>query len=219
MSQRPSVPKPSERAQEPSQSPAEGARGRLEAVGLEAFARAGFHGTTTRDIAGRTGMSPAALYVHYSSKEELLYTLSLAGHRRALQVTMDVLATDDDPAAQLWAFMHAYVLHHLRNTTEARVLNYELGALSPEHLKEISQLRRQVQHQVRRLIERGQADGAFHTPNASMSTVVLLSLCIDLARWYRPDGEWSAEQIANYYSDLGLRIVGAGTPLTGPART
>ena len=33
---------------------------RLLVAGLELFAAQGFHGTTTRDIAARAGMSPAA---------------------------------------------------------------------------------------------------------------------------------------------------------------
>ncbi|MGW3416419.1 helix-turn-helix domain-containing protein, partial [Streptomyces sp. NPDC000888] len=44
---------------------------RLLVAAVEAFAERGYHATTTRDIAGRAGMSPAALYIHYKTKEEL----------------------------------------------------------------------------------------------------------------------------------------------------
>lgn len=37
----------------------------------DAFAAKGFHATTTRDIAGRAGLSPAGVYVHFASKEDL----------------------------------------------------------------------------------------------------------------------------------------------------
>ncbi len=49
-------------------SRADSARVRLREAAIEAFARKGFHGTTTRDISTAAGMSPAALYVHYPSK-------------------------------------------------------------------------------------------------------------------------------------------------------
>ena len=58
------------------------ARTRLLAAAVDAFADRGFHGTTTRDIAAAAGMSPAALYVHHRSKEELLYLIAVAGHQR-----------------------------------------------------------------------------------------------------------------------------------------
>ncbi|WP_281180775.1 hypothetical protein [Nocardia lijiangensis] len=51
--------------------------------------------------------------------------------------------------------------------------------------------------------------GVFDNPNPRMAAIALLSLGIDLARWYRDDGRWSSEEIGDYYVDLGLRIVGA----------
>jgi AcrR family transcriptional regulator len=41
---------------------------KLLVAAVEAFAERGYHATTTRDIAGRAGMSPAALYIHYKTK-------------------------------------------------------------------------------------------------------------------------------------------------------
>ncbi|BCK72258.1 hypothetical protein Srufu_062110 [Streptomyces libani subsp. rufus] len=59
---------------------------RLVSAAVEAFAERGYHATTTRDIAGRAGMSPAALYIHYKTKEELLYRISGIGHEKALRI-------------------------------------------------------------------------------------------------------------------------------------
>ena len=53
---------------------------------IEAFAERGFHGTSTRDIAARAGISPAALYVHFGSKEEVLHRIAMSGHDLALEV-------------------------------------------------------------------------------------------------------------------------------------
>ena len=67
------------------------ARTRLLAAAVEAFAAKGFHGTTTRDISTAAGMSPAALYVHHRSKEELLHQISLAGHERILALVSEAV--------------------------------------------------------------------------------------------------------------------------------
>ncbi len=79
------------------------ARARLLGAAVDAFAARGFHGTTTRDIAAAAGMSPAALYVHHRSKEELLYEISLAGHRRTLEVVEQALAGGGDARERLGA--------------------------------------------------------------------------------------------------------------------
>ena len=49
----------------------EATRARLVEAAIAAFAEKGFHGTTTRDIAAAAGMTPAALYVHHRSSEDL----------------------------------------------------------------------------------------------------------------------------------------------------
>jgi AcrR family transcriptional regulator len=187
------------------------ARARLIAAAVESFAAKGFHGTTTRDIASGAGMSPAALYVHHRSKEELLHRISRAGHDRTLALVQEAVASSDDPREQLLAAVHAFVVHHATGHTSARIVNYELAALSPEHLDEIAAIRRRIEAEMRAVVERGVAGGRFHTDNASMTALALLSLGIDVARWYRDEGEWTPEQVADHYSELALRIVGAGT--------
>src|SRR5229473_2264070 len=46
-------------------------RRRIEAAALALFTTQGFHGTNNREIAKRAGVSTAAIYTHYPSKEAL----------------------------------------------------------------------------------------------------------------------------------------------------
>jgi AcrR family transcriptional regulator len=185
------------------------ARSRLMAAAVDSFAAKGFHGTTTRDIASAAGMSPAALYVHHRSKEELLHRISRDGHDRTLALVQDAVASSDDPREQLLALVRAFVVHHAEGHTGARIVNYELAALSPEHLEEIAATRRQIEAEMRAVVERGVAAGTFTTADPHMTALALLSLGIDVARWYRDEGAWTPDQIAEHYCELALRIVGA----------
>ena len=185
------------------------ARSRLIAAAVESFASKGFHGTTTRDIASAAGMSPAALYVHHRSKEDLLYLISRAGHELTLLLVKDAVASSDDPVEQLLAVVRGFTVHHARRHTSARIVNYELAALSPEHLGEIAGIRRAIEEEMRAVVQSGVARGAFRSSNPRMTALALLSLGIDVARWYRDEGEWSPEEIADYYCEAALRIVGA----------
>ncbi|MEV0974894.1 TetR/AcrR family transcriptional regulator [Microtetraspora glauca] len=187
----------------------ENARDRLIAAGVEAFAAKGFHGTTTRDISTAAGMSPAALYVHYKSKEELLYQISRSGHEATLRLLRESRASSDDPAEQLLTAVREFVTFHARSHTSARIVNYELSALSAEHYAEIRAVRRAIDQEMRQIVEAGIARGVFHTANPRMTALALLSLGVDVARWYRDDGEWSDHDIADHYCELALRIVGA----------
>ena len=184
-------------------------RARLLDAAVRAFAERGFHGTTTRDIAAAAGMSPAALYVHHRSKEELLYLISRSGHERTLALVRDGVACSDDPAEQLVTVVRQFAIDHARRHTGARIVNYELAALSPEHFEEIRQIRQSIDHEVRRLVESGVAMGVFHVRDAGMAALAVLSLGIDIARWYRDEGTWTPEDIGDHYAELALRIVGA----------
>ncbi len=183
-------------------------RDRLYRAAASAFAERGFHGTTTRDIAAAAGMSPAAVYVHHRSKEELLHHISLRGHQTTLDLVREAVTSCDEPSGQLVAVVRAFAVHHARAHTSARVVNYELAALDEQHLPEILERRRQITAEIRGLVERGVAAGVFHTTNPRMTATALLSLGIDIARWYKEGGEWSPEDIGEFYAELALRMVG-----------
>jgi len=185
------------------------ARDRLVGAALESFAARGFHGTTTRDIASGAGMSPAALYVHHRSKEELLYRISRSGHQHVLRLVEDAVGEATHPVEQLRAVVRAFTEHHARAHTSARVVNYELAALAPEHLAEVAGIRRAIENVMRGVVERGVDAGVFTTANPRMTALALLSLGIDTARWYRDEGEWAPEEVAEHYCLLAVRMVGA----------
>jgi AcrR family transcriptional regulator len=175
---------------------------------VQAFAERGFHGTSTRTIADAAGLSSAALYVHHGSKEELLFEISKAGHEETLSIVRDASASSDDPVTQLRALVRGYALFHARKHTMARVINYEMAALSPAHRTEISGIRREIDHVMRDVIKRGVAARAFRTPDPHMTAVALESMGIDIARWYHDHGTWTAEQIADGYVEMAMRLVG-----------
>ena len=85
---------------QPDLSRADATRARLLEAAVIAFAEKGFHATTTRDIASAAGMSPAALYVHHKSKEELLYLISKDGHEHVLRLIREAIASSTRPSTR-----------------------------------------------------------------------------------------------------------------------
>ena len=156
---------------------------------MEAFAERGYHATTTRDIAGRAGMSPAALYIHYKTKEELLHRISRIGHDKAAGHPAHGGANARAPRPSGSPTpCSSFVRWHAGRRTTARVVQYELDALGPDARAEIVALRRQSDAEVRGIIEDGVAAGEFDVPDVPGTTLAVLSLCIDVARWFNVDG-------------------------------
>ncbi|MFR9673967.1 TetR/AcrR family transcriptional regulator [Streptomyces sp. TR06-5] len=188
---------------------------RLLLAAVEAFAERGFHATTTRDIAGRAGMSPAALYIHYRTKEELLHHISRVGHERSVAILDEAASVDGGTAARLDFAVRSFVRWHAEHHTTASVVQYELSALAPEHYTEIVALRHRTEEVLRGLLEEGAAAGEFTVPDVRGTAVAVFSLCIDVARWFRPGGPRTPEEIGELYAGLVLRMVGAGATRTG----
>ncbi|MET4059367.1 AcrR family transcriptional regulator [Arthrobacter sp. UYP6] len=182
---------------------------RLLSSATAAFAAKGFHGTTTRDIATGAGVTPGAVYVHHKSKEDLLYCISKVGHERTLELVRESAAGDGGPLGRMATLVRNLVEWQAANYTSSHVVNFELPALSEEHRSDVLRLRGQVEDEFRRIVDDGLQQGVFDVPDASMAVVTLLSLCIDVARWYRPGGRLSAADIGEHHSLMALRLLGA----------
>ncbi|WP_324788805.1 TetR/AcrR family transcriptional regulator [Streptomyces sp. H51] len=183
---------------------------RLLIAAVEAFAERGYHATTTRDIAGRAGMSPAALYIHYKTKEELLHRISRIGHEKAVEILRTAAQREGAPTERLADAVSSFVRWHAGQRTTARVVQYELDSLGPEARAEILGLRRQADAEVRGIIEEGVATGEFEVLDVHGTTLAVLSLCIDVARWFNVGGPCTPDEVGALYADLVLRMVGAG---------
>jgi AcrR family transcriptional regulator len=181
---------------------------RLLIAAVEAFAERGYHATTTRDIASRAGMSPAALYIHYKTKEELLHRISRIGHEKALDILRTAAGREGSPAERLADAVSSFVRWHAGGRTTARVVQYELDSLGADARAEIIALRRQVDTEVRTIIEDGVAAGDFDVPDVPGTTLAILSLCIDVARWFNVNGPRTPDMVGDLYADLVLRMVG-----------
>jgi AcrR family transcriptional regulator len=181
-------------------------RERLLQAAVEAFAEKGFTATTTRDIATRAGMSPAAVYVHHDTKESLLFTVSVEGHQAALTVIRTAAAIEGDHVARLRQMVREFSTWHAVNSRVGRIVQYEFDALTPEHRAEIADYRRQIERVMRDVLSAGIADGAFDVVDVPGTARAILSLSIDLVRWFSPRASTSADDIAQLHAELAVRM-------------
>ena len=182
---------------------------RLMDAAVDAFADKGFHATSTRDIAARARMSPAGVYVHFASKQDLLFELCRRGHILALEVVTTARRSADTPPAQLVAIVSAFARWHAEQFRTARIVQYEFPHLTPEHRAEVMTLRKQIDAVVTDVLQAGVASDDFDVPDVAMTTLALQSLTIDVARWYKPGIRRTPESIGTAYGNLALRLVRA----------
>lgn len=148
------------------------------------------------------------MYVHFASKESVLYEIIRTGHERALgEVRHRTIERATHAGEALRLLVARYTTWHARHHTLARVAQYELAGLTPEHYAEVVEFRHATNEVFRRVVSRGVADGTFAPVDVVPVVRAMLSLSIDLVRWYRTDEGDSPERLGALYGDLALKLV------------
>jgi AcrR family transcriptional regulator len=180
---------------------------RIMLAAADAFAERGFHATTTRDIASRAGLSPAGVYVHFASKEVLLFELSRRGHARARDLLVEAANAAATPTEDLRAIIGGFSRWHAEHHELGRIVQFEFRHLSPEHREAVLGLRKEIDGVVAGVLRDGVAAGEFEVDDVSVTALALLSMAIDVARWYAPDVRRTPADIEGSYGDLAVRLV------------
>jgi AcrR family transcriptional regulator len=106
----------------------EEAKKKILAAGREVMARKGYRATTMDDIAEHVGVSKAALYLYFASKDELVIEIVKAFPEQIRERTMAMY-----PAATPLDAWGAVLDFYLENDAEQNALFFELLSLIPRN--------------------------------------------------------------------------------------
>jgi AcrR family transcriptional regulator len=192
----------------PPSATSDGTLRRLQEVALACFGERGYHGVSIRDLARAAGIQPSSIYAHVRSKEELLFGISMLGHVTQRD-TADaaVLAAGPDPCEQLRAYVRAHVHMHATYRMLARVCNRELAALSQEHEEQVRAVRDSSVRLLQGVLARGERVGAFQLADPFLVAAAIGAMGIRVAEWWQPGADFTADQVADVYAELALKLV------------
>lgn len=175
---------------------------RILAAACDEFFRVGYHGTSTRDIAAAASMSATAVYAHYPSKESMLFKLCILGTGSALETLRKAANPALPPVQRLRSAVYAFAYWHAENHALARVAQWNLAALEPQSFQVVASLRRDIDQLMRSILVEGVEAGEFVVSNLTGVTLAILSLCIDIIRWYPSRRIHVPEDLASTYVAL-----------------
>ena len=190
------------------------ARGGWCVAAIDAFAEQGYHATTTRDIATRAGLSPAGLYVHYPSKAALL-ARSVGSATTPRSPWSSPQRPAARPVQRLRRVVARFVAWHAEHHRVAQVVQYQLNALPPQDRAAVVAIRRRIETVVEQVLRDGVAEQAMTVAQPRRVARAILSMGIDVARWYDPAGQDSPADLGALYADLAVRMVGRGAATEG----
>lgn len=159
------------------------------------------------DIGAAIGIRGPSLYKHVRAKQDLLGTIMVSTMRSLIDVQQTALAAGGGTVLQLRRVVEAHVRYHATHREDAFVGNREIGNLTEPYYGQVIALRDEYEHTLRNLLEVGCASGEFFAPHPRLISYAILDMGIGVASWFRPDGLYSADQIAYVYADIAIEMV------------
>jgi len=77
------------------------AKGKILEASIPLFAETGFDGVSMRDVAEKTGLTPAALYYHFPGKDQLYFEAVVFAFRKITKIVAGAISAASTPTAQL----------------------------------------------------------------------------------------------------------------------
>jgi AcrR family transcriptional regulator len=189
---------------------------KLAEAAIELFYVRGALATTVREITGACGLTPGALYNHFSSKEHLLYVLVRDVHLQVdRQLAAVVEAAGPEPAGQLAATVRFLVAHTAGFKKQSRVANREFTVLTGTRLQEIRAIRRQLRDRMTQILLDGAQRGVFSLvggndpASAILCSGTIANMCVHISEWTLEHYPLGIPDLQDRYAQMALRLAGA----------
>ncbi|HEY1974136.1 MAG TPA: TetR/AcrR family transcriptional regulator [Pseudonocardia sp.] len=197
----------------------EATRLRIRTEALELFYRQGFRATTMREITSASGLTPAAFYNHYGSKDDVLLAIIVdAFSKLDEQVDAALTKVGDSATGRLVALVHTMTLWHCDNIHQARVANRESQELDESMLGTARERLRGLRSMAEQIVTDGVEAGEFVLPEAPVEAAArvmataMLGFVRSISAWYLEAKVLSPAELADLLVALVLRMVGAEPP-------
>jgi AcrR family transcriptional regulator len=153
-------------------------RQRILEAAAALFARKGFHGTATREIAADVGIRQPSLFHHFPTKQAILAELLDRDLRPALERIRRHRAGDAGAAVRLYAYLLDDVAALVASPFDARGL-YNDDVLLEDDLADQRRLRTRLHEETRRLIAEGVESGDFRPLDPPFAQQVISGMLLD----------------------------------------
>ncbi len=185
----------------------------LEAA-LDLFFRQGFRGTSVREIMLACGLTPGALYNHFSSKEDLLETLIIRTTDEGQAFIQEELEkAGKEPLDRLYVAARASTLYNTRHRPAILVATFEYVHLPEESRARIVAKRRELRLWLELIIEEGVEAGVLTLPErggrnkVKLAATAIANLAVRASDIFGPTQTLSENTIADFHAELAVAML------------
>lgn len=179
---------------------------------IRLFQQKGYHATSMQDIADAVGLQKGSLYHYISGKEDLLVVIihdALGQYNARLT---EIRGLDLPVRERLELAVRSHLKGIAENLGMLTIFLRESYALNPDQQRMIAQESDRYNRMFEDLFAEGVRSGELRDLDPKLSTRVVLGATNWFYRWYRPDGSYSIDQMADFFVDLVFNGIAAGSP-------
>jgi AcrR family transcriptional regulator len=180
----------------------------IRRAATELFARHGYEATSMNEIGRAVGIRGSAIYNHVPSKQELLREIIFSAMYELVGEVRRAIGEADDIPERLRRGFAQHVIYHARRRLEFAVGNGEIRSLEEPARSQIIELRRCYVELFEENIKAGTQTGIFDVSSTLIATHAMLQSGMGVALWFDPEGPLTAREVADFYGELALRMVG-----------
>ena len=185
-------------------------RERILDVAIQSFAREGFTGTSVRKLSGPLGITPAGLYSHFASKEEIMGAALARSYRRFLEYVFLSEGGKPDTELNILSLLRRHMEFQLRFRDTSSATDQLLALFTAEAYIEaqtlalIRQAQRLYFNRVRNAIAQERGASAL---DVSLEAEAVLSLCDSVSAGPRVKPEREPEELIDSYLVIIRRML------------
>ncbi len=183
-------------------------RGRILDAARRVFAVRGYHGTLMDDVAREAGLSKGALYVHFSSKEDLFLALLDEAAATLVERLTEVIARAHGGRAKVAAALEAALAAFEDNQDLTRLFLVESAGAGPRVDDRRWQLRTALTELVRAHLDEAVADGDLPPQDTGLAAAVWMGAVSEVVTAWLRDRSRSLREVVPELALLLLRSVG-----------
>jgi len=171
---------------------------------IDLFHERGFENGSMRDIAKMLAFTQAALYYHFKSKDEILFSILDRFTDMVLMTLKSELDTPGDPVAVLRSTIRRHVIISRDCSKEVKLVTEDRKLLPEKYAYQVRRKERKIFDLYRRHFERLHAANLVPPISPTTITFALLAAANSVHQWYDRNGALSIDEIAAQLGELFL---------------
>lgn len=169
---------------------------------IELFYEHGYHKASIRDITERMGLTKAAIYYHFNSKEEILFDIIDQATKELLYIFKSSISEDKEPIDNLRDLIVNQILYMKSNRKKVKILVEDKRFLSGELNAIVKNKERTIFYLFRSYVEKMQETGSIRAFDLTTAAFGIFGMINWLYHWYRPNKKLTIEELAMHIVNI-----------------